>query len=109
MAGERDGDAIDRDAILLRRTLFVTSAVAALGCSNGTPDDGAPHPTVEPTATATATSTVAVTPPKLTPWEELVREAPPLEVDPALPVEEKTQLVGAVDWAKRSYDALRDI
>jgi nitrous oxide reductase len=93
MAGEDN----DRESILARRAVFVTTALAALGCSSqsGGPTATTGTGTATSTATATATATAAptssasVAPGALRPWAEVRSGAPPIEVAPSLPAEDE--------------------
>jgi flagellar motor protein MotB len=124
MAPRDDSD--DRQAILARRAIFVTTALAALGCSSqggqGTPTStvATSTSTVIATAQTTATSTssgsasVATSSPSSTPdaagrlasWEKARAAAPPLDVAASLPAREKPELEQVKSEMTRIYDAL---
>lgn len=106
----------DRERILARRAIFVTTALAALGCSSqqpqeGHPSDGGPaaarssapataQPSAHPTAVATAQ------PSRLRAWSEVIEQAPPLSVAASLPEAEKTDLEELRGRLAPIYDAL---
>ncbi len=116
-------DDADRDRILARRAVFVTTALAALGCSSQSapygslPDGGtaatstaAPTSSAIATATATGTGTGTATPPagasSLRPWETVFAEAPPLDVASSLPAAEKPELEDLKKRFAPVYEAL---
>jgi outer membrane protein OmpA-like peptidoglycan-associated protein len=84
-------DASDRDAIVARRALFVSSTLAALGCSS--PDTNVTDASVDTvtvptpgtgTATAPPTSTATTAPAgNRTPWSMVVADSPSFDVPPA--------------------------
>lgn len=89
----------DRERILARRALFVTTAVAALGCSSqggqSTPTSATTETSsrTSATATATATATAGTMPAtKRRPWADVEKTTPPLSVGPSVPASEKEEL-----------------
>ncbi len=105
-------DPVDRDAILARRALFLTTALAAVHCA--APHDGGVAPSASATATGspTATATPSATsardaPPKLPPFAEVVSGAPPLGVPAGIKEAEKQRLVYLEADVKRDLEALR--
>lgn len=93
MTSERDG--FDRGAILARRALLISSALASFSCSTTPPaatDDGATLvtlPTADsaaPGSASVATSVLAPTDvPRLPSWKETLAKAPSREVPNTLP------------------------
>lgn len=111
-----DEDA-DRERILARRAVFVTTALAALGCSSQTPQQ-TPPPDASVVATTTAapstsaggapTSSANATPGQssLRPWDAVLAEAPPLDVSASLPAADMKDLEALRERLKPTYDAL---
>jgi OmpA-OmpF porin, OOP family len=103
----------DREKILARRALFVTTAVAALGCSSqggqGTPTSAATE-TSTPTGTATVaptgTATTQTNQVKLRPWAEVEKTMPPLSVGPSVSAPEKEELASLQQRLAPHYAAL---
>lgn len=110
-----DDDA-DRDRILARRAIFVTTALAALGCSSqGTPQQTPPpdgsvaaaaSSTPAVSATPSATATPVPTTSSLRPWDEVFASAPPLEIAPTLNEADKADLEALKQRLKPGYEAL---
>jgi outer membrane protein OmpA-like peptidoglycan-associated protein len=108
-----DDPGSDRERILARRALFVTTAMAALGCSSQSTSNGAPtSATTETsapavTASATASTSAGVEPAKLRPWAEVEKNQPPLSVGPLVPADEKAELDALSAKLTPAYAALR--
>lgn len=113
-------DSQDRQAILARRAIFLTTTLAALSCSPGTNDATSPTPTDTVAVSATVTTT-ASTPPaassapapvgpskeaRQADWKERVKLAPPLNVAASLQGEEKTEITETRDRFQPIYDKL---
>lgn len=113
-------DSQDRQAILARRAIFLTTTLAALSCSPGTNDATVPTATDTVAVTASAT-TSASTPPasssaavpvgpskeeRQADWKERVKLAPPLSIAASLQGEEKTEITETRDRFQPIYDRL---
>ncbi len=106
-------DAFDRDAIVARRAVLVTSALAALSCSS--PERPNPDTAVEtvavplPGSAPTATSSAAPREPAADSWAAVMQGAPPLDVPaPASGVgePERKALEGQSTALRGIYDEL---
>lgn len=121
---QRDDDSVDREAILARRALFLSSALAALSCSPASPSGTSTTPTVKVTSVPTpntggatvptGTSTgpdVDRQPPKVAqkPWEEVVAAAPPRTVSTKLSKGEQEELNQLNTWLDKAYASVREI
>ncbi len=102
-------DEIDRERILARRALFVTTAIAALGCSSqGTPAGSgsvgstASAPSAAPTASASAQTSTG-----LRPWADVERGHPPIDVAASLPEPDKAELTALKQRLTPAYAALK--
>jgi outer membrane protein OmpA-like peptidoglycan-associated protein len=80
-------DVLDRDAIVARRAVLVTSALAALSCSS--PEKAAPDAAVDtvavplPGSAPSSTSSAVPRDPPASSWASVMQRAPALEVPPA--------------------------
>jgi outer membrane protein OmpA-like peptidoglycan-associated protein len=98
-----DRDPIDRNAILARRALLVSTALAALSCSSPdgpttlTPTSSTAQVSGSAVASATATSQPGAPMPT---WEEVSKNAPPRGIPKAAGALERQQL----EWFERSLD-----
>lgn len=106
-----DDDPSDRDAILARRALLLSSALAALSC--GSPSDGGPQPeqpksasSIAPTASASAAASPEL-PAPLRAWTDVMAKAPPLGIPASVEGGERNQLDWMEKRAKEQYDAIR--
>lgn len=124
MTDRDDAPEHDRQAIMARRAIFVTTAIAALSCSSQGPEGTGTSSVVDPPVTATATvtqtatasgttttaptgSVVPATPDnaKAT-WEDRRKAAPPLEVGASVKGAEKEQLDRLAKTIGPLYDKL---
>jgi outer membrane protein OmpA-like peptidoglycan-associated protein len=111
----------DREKILARRALFVTTAVAALGCSSqggqGTPTSAATEtaapsgpattaPSGAATTAPTGTGTAQAKPEKLRPWAEVEKTVPPLSVGASVKGPEKEELKSLEERLAPHYAAI---
>lgn len=117
MAPRDDGD--DRQAILARRAIFVTTALAALGCSSqsgqGTPSttgvepSGALTPSASAISSAAPTTTASAAPDpaaREASWQKALAGAPPLAVAASIPAREKPELEHVQKEMASLYDRL---
>lgn len=103
----------DREKILARRALFVTTAVAALGCSSqggqSTPTSATTEtaaPTGAATTAATATANVPTKPVELRAWTEVEKTLPPLSVGASVTGPEKEELDALKERLAPHYAAI---
>ncbi|MFO0551538.1 MAG: OmpA family protein [Polyangiaceae bacterium] len=110
----------DKLAIMRRRAVFVTTALAALSCSSQQSGTGDSSASTTASATATATTTVSATAsntasssaiatasnPKPRSFKASRDAAPPLEVAAALPEAERKDLEEVAKFMKPLYDKL---
>lgn len=112
-------DESDRDAIVARRALLVTSALTALGCSSPGSNNG--HASVDTVAvetvnvpppgsgTATTAPTVIVPDPSRPTWAAVTANAPSFDVPPAgsgVSEAERQELERQFKAMRETYDAL---
>ncbi len=111
-----DDDPSDRDAILARRALLLSTALAAFSC--GSPRDGSPQPeqpttgttTATATATASASSAPTVTlPAPLPAWKDVMAKAPPLGIPASVDGREREQLDWLEKRAAEQYETIRGL
>jgi outer membrane protein OmpA-like peptidoglycan-associated protein len=103
----------DRDAILARRALFISAALAGIACTAHEPPS-TPQPdatSVEPREPASDDPSEAETgeqqPAGAWPsWSEIMAQAPPLDVPEGLTEREHELLTSLADGQRRHYDAL---
>lgn len=110
----KNGDEPDRDAILARRAIFVTTAIAAFSCSSQTETNSNPSSqaslTVELSAAASAplpvASASAAPARQLSSFDEKMKDAPPLAVAPTLPDKEREELTSLERQLRAAYDEI---
>lgn len=99
---------VDRAAILARRAMFITTALAAFGCA---PPGGSAEPPTRDGRPAVSTTPESVDAPKPTPpaprsFADLERLAPPRSVSDKLTGEEKAALEAAARELAPAYERL---
>lgn len=104
-------DDIDRELILARRAIFVTTALAAIGCSpqaspQHQPDTGSAAPLSSAPSTAQPSAQMPAQTARLRTWDEVSAEAPPLAVATSLPAADKGDLEQLRGELTPVYDAL---
>lgn len=112
-----DDDSSDRDAILARRAIFLSTALAALHCSS--PRDPATKPTSTyvvtdatstSAATTSATARTSVRPASPLPaWSEILRLAPPRDLPQNTSANEKRELEYLEQALSLRYAAVKDV
>ncbi|MBL8742819.1 MAG: hypothetical protein JNK04_17040, partial [Myxococcales bacterium] len=92
-------DGFDRGAILARRALMISSALASLHCSNTPPATDGPVETVTlpttepmPSGSTVASANPPSTVPALPSWQAELKKAPSRNVDQSLPESIKESL-----------------
>jgi outer membrane protein OmpA-like peptidoglycan-associated protein len=106
-------DDSDRDRILARRAIFVSTALAALGCSSQSTPQQNPPPdgsvvTIPSSSSAPAVSAAptANAPSTLRSWDDVMAAAPPLDIAPKLNDADKQDLEQLRQRLAPTYDAL---
>ncbi|NUP09489.1 MAG: OmpA family protein [Polyangiaceae bacterium] len=112
MSDARDSDL---DAILARRAMLISTALAALSCGSGGEGSPSVHPTGSTTdrpavtATASASQSARVPPAALRSWDEVLRDAPPRGIPASVKGAEAQQL----EWLERGlsseYDTVKGV
>lgn len=109
-----DDDPSDRDAILARRALLLSTALAAFSC--GSPRDQSPQPEQPATGTTTATATASASsapnvslPAPLPAWKDTMAKAPPLDIPASVDGKERDQLGWLEKRAAEQYEAIRGL
>jgi outer membrane protein OmpA-like peptidoglycan-associated protein len=107
----RDDESADREAILARRAIFLSTALAALHC--GAPDERAE---VEASTTTTSEASAStsngkpgVVPPRSAPWDEVVEQAPPRGIPASVSEAERRQLQWLEQRLDAEYGAIREV
>jgi outer membrane protein OmpA-like peptidoglycan-associated protein len=107
-------DTSDLEAILARRALLVSTALAALSC--GSPEGPTSEAPTSATATAmsshsavAATSSSAKPPAALASWDEVVKAAPPRGIPASMTGLEKQQFEWLEQQLTAEYDAIRAV
>lgn len=113
MSQQDDAREPDTQAILARRAIFVTTALAAISCSSG--DAG--RTAISGASTTRAIASSAANPPRpitqanharKEDWDERMKLAPPLEVAVTIPEPESKELGYVRDAFRRLYRELED-
>lgn len=106
-------DTSDLEAILARRALLVSTALAALSCSS--PEGPTTETPTSSTATATVTSTTVATgsaskpPPAIASWDEALKAAPPRGIPASMTKLEKQQFEWLENQLTSEYDAVKAV
>ncbi len=98
-----------REAILARRAIYLSTALAALGCTpkNTGPKEQNVTGTVTVSALGSASTAPTAKPPKVgAPWKQVMAKAPPLGVPADVSPNEKAQLSALESGMKAQYDKL---
>jgi len=101
-----------RDAILGRRAIFLTTALAAIGCS--TTKDPGPHgqtptATTPPVTGPAITTRTVVTPGLHASWDKVMQQAPPLDVPAKATAKERSHLESLKTSFEPKYEAVRQV
>lgn len=121
-----DDDSQDRQVILARRAIFLTTTLAAMSCSPGASDPISPTPTetvaLSATATASASAPASATASsgpaapaaqtkeaRQADWKERMKLAPPLEVAASLQGDEKTEITETKERFQPIYQRLETL
>ncbi|MBL8742612.1 MAG: hypothetical protein JNK04_16005, partial [Myxococcales bacterium] len=107
-------DTSDLEAILARRALLVSTALAALSCSSAegpateTPTSSTQVVTTSPSASAVASESAKL-PAPLPSWEEVLKAAPPRGIPASMTKLEKQQFEWLEEQLAREYEAVRAV
>jgi outer membrane protein OmpA-like peptidoglycan-associated protein len=106
---------VDRNAILARRALFISAALAGFACT--THDDPPAHK--PPTEERDSTAPIVETPPADEPakgfegarpsWTEVMAKAPPLDIPDGVSKSEREILQGLASQFQAKYERLREV
>jgi outer membrane protein OmpA-like peptidoglycan-associated protein len=103
----------DRNAILARRALFISAALAGIGCTtHSSPNEPEPTESVEPPKVVLELPSGATKRPtdgERPSWAEILAGAPPLDVPEGLTASERALLTNLAENQRGSYEALGKI
>ncbi len=107
-----DSSSTVREVILARRAIYLSTALATLGCTpkNTGPKEQNVTGTVTVSTLGSASASPTVRPPKVgAPWKQVRAKAPPLDVPAGVSPNEKAQLSALASGHNAQYDKLRQL
>lgn len=102
-----DDDPSDRDAIIARRALLLSTALAALSCSSSGEGTAPPDPPGIAGTSQPSTTTKVRLPAPLPPWAEIAAKIPPRTVPASVDAKERQRLESIEKESETKYQALQ--